>query len=86
MREAVWTQVRLAGLARRAQKLIAIAPKLRSKDADEMIARLLSEDAMAAAGGKTTSERSARRLFDRLEALGAIRELTGRPTFRLYGL
>ena len=75
-----------AELARRAQKLIAAAPKLRSKDADEMITRLLGEDAMAAAGGKTTSERSARRLFDRLEALGAIRELTGRPTFRLYGL
>ena len=36
--------------------------------------------------GGQISERGARRLFDRLVALGAIRELTGRATFRLYGL
>ena len=35
---------------------------------------------------RAISERGARRLFDRLVALGAIRELTGRATFRLYGL
>jgi hypothetical protein len=32
------------------------------------------------------SDRAMRRLVDRLVALGVARELTNRPTFRLYGL
>ncbi len=48
---------------------------------------LLDDDALSPAarlGGM--SDRGMRRLCDRLVALGAARELTGRPTFRLYGL
>lgn len=75
-----------ADLVRRANRLLAAAPKLRAKDADMMVAILLMEDAQAAGAGRTASDRSTRRLFERLVALGALRELTGRPTFRLYGL
>ena len=75
-----------AELARRAERLLAVTPQLRGKDADLMIAILIGEDAQAARTGKTVTDRSSRRLFDRLVALGAVRELTGRPTFRLYGL
>jgi hypothetical protein len=75
-----------ADLARRAERLLAAAPKLRGKDADRMVAILLMEDAQPAAAGKDASDRSTRRLFERLVALGAVRELTGRSTFRLYGL
>ncbi len=75
-----------ADLARRACRLLAVAPKLRGRGADEMVAILLTEDAQPAAGGKAASDRSGRRLFERLVSLGAVRELTGRPTFRLYGL
>lgn len=75
-----------ADLSRRAGRLLAVAPQLRGKDADRTIERLLSEDAQPAAAGKAASDRSSRRLFDRLVQLGAVRELTGRANFRLYGL
>jgi hypothetical protein len=81
--------VDLAGdLARRAEKLAEAAPKLRAKGAGAALRALLDEDCLAASSqiGGQLSERGARRLFDRLVALGAIRELTGRATFRLYGL
>ncbi|MCO6389095.1 DUF1403 family protein [Aliihoeflea sp. 40Bstr573] len=74
-------------LGRRAEKLLAIAPKLRARGADAVVERLLSGDAMVASdnvGGM--SDRGLRRLFDRLVDLGAVRELTGRTAFRIYGL
>ena len=78
-----------ADLSRRAEKLIALAPKLRAKGADRVVALLLTEDCVSparAAKVARLSDRAARRLFDRLTDLGAVRELSGRPNFRLYGL
>jgi hypothetical protein len=78
-----------AHLSRRADSLLAVAPKLRAKPAAKIIDLLLAEDCVSPAEAARTApmtDRAARRLFDRLVALGAARELTGRPAFRLYGL
>lgn len=78
-----------AELERRADRLLSVAPRLRAKGADAVVGRLLNEDALAASrGDKKTgmSDRGLRRLFDRLVDLGAVRELSGRATFRIYGL
>jgi Protein of unknown function (DUF1403) len=74
-------------IARRAARLQAVAPKLRAKGAGEALKLLLDDDAVA--GSLTTpnlSRFASRRLFERLSTLDAVRELTGRATFRLYGL
>lgn len=76
-----------ADIARRAARLGAAAPKLRAKGAGEAIALLLEDDAVS--GSLTTASLSrwaSRRLFERLVALDAVHELSGRSTFRLYGL
>jgi hypothetical protein len=74
-------------IARRSDKLQIIAPKLRTKNAEATIQAPLREDAITPARARARlSDRAARRLFDRLVALGGVRELTGRPTFRVYGL
>lgn len=88
--------VRLAhDLARRAVYLRAVASKLRSKGSQNAVRLFLLEDAVLPSTmlsptirGSNTSmtSRSARRLCDRLVDLGAVRELTGRSTFRLYGV
>ena len=78
-----------ADLSRRSNTLIAIAPKLRSKPAQKIVDLLLAQDCMSpaeAARHAPMTGRAARRLFDRLVVLGAARELSGRPAFRLYGL
>jgi len=78
-----------ADLSRRAEMLIAVAPKLRAKSSGRVVDLLLSEDCVSparAAKLARLSDRASRRLFDRLIAQGAVRELSGRPNFRLYGL
>jgi hypothetical protein len=82
-------------LARRAAQLRLAAGRVRAKGAADAVRLFLSQDAAAPqrdlspvvrGGSARMSERAARRLCDRLVALGGLRELTGRPTHRLYGL
>lgn len=76
-----------ADLAQRAATLAVVTPKLRAKGSGDVIKLLLSDDAVPGSwSSPKLSARGARRLFDRLGELGAVRELSGRPTFRLYGL
>jgi hypothetical protein len=72
-------------LARRAAHLKAVAPKLRAKGAADAVETFLKQDAVAPSA-LPLLDRAARRLCDRLVGLGAVRELTGRDTFRLYGV
>ena len=74
-----------ADLVRRTAHLKAVAPKLRAKGAGEAVDMFLTRDAVAPSA-LPLPDRAARRLCDRLVDLGAVRELTGRDTFRLYGV
>jgi hypothetical protein len=76
-----------ADLTRRADRLRAVVPKLRARGADAAVELFLSRDAVSpAALAPLNSPRAARRFCDRLVGLGVVQELTGRDTFRLYGL
>ncbi|WP_299605275.1 DUF1403 family protein [uncultured Tateyamaria sp.] len=88
--------IRLArDLAQRGAALQVVAPKLRAKGSDAAVALFLSEDAVAPSTMLSPliqgtdipmTDRAARRFCDRLVEMGVARELTGRPTFRLYGI
>ena len=90
------TAIRLAAdLDLRVAKLRSVAPKLRAKGSDAALALFLSHDAVSPSVMLSPiiqgtlmpmTDRAARRLCDRLVELGVVRELTGRPTFRLYGV
>lgn len=74
-------------LTRKSYRLRKAAPKLRAKGAGAAVERFLVSDAIAPANlTDLMSDRAARRLCDRLVSLGVVQELTGRETFRLYGL
>lgn len=74
-------------LARRAERFVEASAKVRTKGRDAGVAAIMADDAVApAALTGLGSDRAARRFLDRLTELGAIRELTGRPVSRLYGL
>ena len=76
-----------ADLSRLVVRLRDVAPKLRAKGADKAVAMFLASDAVAPTVlASLRSDRAARRFCDRLVELGAVRELTGRDTFRLYGV
>ncbi|TDT72674.1 uncharacterized protein DUF1403 [Litoreibacter halocynthiae] len=74
-------------LSRGTARLLAVAPKLRAKGADEALQHFLTEEAVAPTSLISLgSKRASRRFCDRLVELGVVRELTGRDTFRLYGV
>lgn len=76
-----------AGMAQQADRLRAVEPKLRSKAAGDVIALLMTDDAVSGSLTTRTMTRwASRRLFERLHQFEAVRELSGRDTFRLYGL
>lgn len=94
--QSIEDTIRLArDLATRAAALRAVTPKLRAKGSKAAADLFLSEDAIGPSmmlsptiKGTTIpmTDRAARRFCDRLVELGVARELTGRPTFRLYGI
>jgi hypothetical protein len=83
-------QAQAVTLARRAEALALAATNLRTRDEGRGLALALADDALAPwrMVGRMgfSSDRAARRFCETLARQGALRLLTDRPTFRLYGL
>jgi Protein of unknown function (DUF1403) len=76
-----------ANLTSKAARLKMVTPKLRAKGAGAALELFLTRDAVAPAVlTSLNSDRATRRFCDRLVELGVVHEVTGRDTFRLYGL
>lgn len=74
-------------IGRRADRMVVSSAKIRTKGGERIIRQLLNEDAVSAsAPGTDLSRWASSRFFERLEALGGVRELSGRSTFRVYGI
>jgi hypothetical protein len=92
LREALACHDQATDLERRAARLIVAAATLRIKGAGRGVVALLADDVVAAAdlarpgAAALGSDRASRRFLERLVELGALRELSRRPSFRLYGL
>ncbi len=94
--ESIEQTIQLArNLTRRAEALRSVAPTLRAKGSKAAVNLFLTEDAVAPSTALSPrikgtnismTSRAARRFCDRLVELGVARELTERPTFRLYGI
>ena len=94
--ESVEETIRLArDIGTRAAALQVVTPKLRAKGSAAAVALFLSEDAVAPSTmlspmiqgtSIAMTDRAARRFCERLVEMGVAQELTGRPTFRLYGI
>ncbi|WP_299627814.1 DUF1403 family protein [uncultured Tateyamaria sp.] len=94
--ESIEVTVRLArDHACRAEALRTVAPKLRAKGSEAAVDLFMTEDTVVPASMLSPrirgtsipmTSRAARRFCDRLVELGVARELTGRSTFRLYGI
>jgi hypothetical protein len=94
-RAAIMAHAEAVTLSRRAEVLIAAAGTLRTRDGEAGLALILNDDCVAPwrmagevgiASRGMSSDRAARRFCETLHARGALRLLTPRAAFRLYGL